>query len=65
MNIALKEWASVVSALGTGRQILLLRKGGIVEARRGGFELRHHEFLFFPTYEHQHADSLKPELSAL
>jgi len=58
-NVALKEWASVVAALEAGRQILLLRKGGIVEGRRG-FELRHQQFLFFPTFEHQHADLLKP-----
>ena len=60
MNIAFKEWASVVEAIGQGRQILLLRKGGIVEARRG-FELRHSEFLLFPTFEHQQAQFLKPE----
>ncbi len=60
MNIALKEWAAVIEALGQGRQILLLRKGGIVEAKRG-FELRHREFLLFPTFEHQQAQYVKPE----
>jgi hypothetical protein len=64
VNVALKEWASVVTALGTGKQILLLRKGGIVEANRG-FEVRHQSFLFFPTFEHQHVRSLKPEFQAL
>jgi hypothetical protein len=64
MNIALKEWASVIAALATGKQIILLRKGGIVEAKRG-FELRHPEFLLFPTFEHQHAESLKPEYQTL
>lgn len=64
MNTALKEWASVVTALGTGRQIILLRKGGIVEARRG-FELLHRDFLLFPTFEHQHAGWLKPEFHDL
>src|SRR4051794_14966136 len=64
MNTALKEWASVIAALGAGRQIVLLRKGGIVEAKRG-FELRHPEFLLFPTFEHQHAESLKPEFQPL
>jgi len=64
MNTALKEWASVVSAVGSGRQIILLRKGGIVEAKRG-FELLHPDFLFFPTFEHQHAASLKPEFQDL
>lgn len=60
MNVALKEWASLVEALAAGRQIFLLRKGGIVEAKRG-FELRHKEFLFFPTFEHQHAQFIRPE----
>ncbi|MFN3323026.1 MAG: DUF1802 family protein [Bryobacteraceae bacterium] len=59
-NIALKEWAALTEALLAGRQIFLLRKGGIVEARRG-FELRHPGFLFFPTLEHQHYNLLKPE----
>jgi hypothetical protein len=60
MNVALKEWSAVIAALDGGLQIFLLRKGGIVESKRG-FELRHREFLLFPTFEHQHAQSLKPE----
>jgi hypothetical protein len=61
MNVALKEWSSAIEALERGRQILLLRKGGIVEAARGGFHARHPEFLMFPSHEHQHNESLKPE----
>src|SRR5437773_9464444 len=64
MNVALKEWSSVIAALDRGLQIFVLRKGGIVEARRG-FELRHREFLLFPTFAHQHARYLKPEHQAL
>ena len=60
MNNALKEWSSIIAALDRGLQIFLLRKGGIVEARRG-FQLKYPEFLLFPTFEHQHARSLKPE----
>ena len=60
MKIALKEWAVVIEAMAAGRQIFLLRKGGIAEAS-AGFELRHREFLFFPTWEHQHLDSVRPE----
>jgi hypothetical protein len=60
MNIALKEWSAVIAALDRGLQIFLLRKGGIVEARRG-FHPKFPEFLLFPTFEHQHARSLKPE----
>jgi hypothetical protein len=58
LNVALKEWASVCSALEEGRQILLLRKGGILEAI-GGFELEHPQFFLFPTYLHQNAQMLK------
>ena len=58
LNVALKEWASVCSALEEGRQIILLRKGGILEAI-GGFELEHPQFFLFPTYLHQNAQMLK------
>lgn len=64
MNVALKEWASVCAAIEAGTQILLLRKGGIVEAERGGFQVRYNEFLLFPTFEHQHRELLKPGVSA-
>lgn len=65
MNTALKEWASVLTAFEGGVQSLLFRKGGIVEAERGGFQLLHREFLLFPTYEHQHAAYLRPEFEHL
>ena len=60
LNVALKEWAVVCDALATGRQVILLRKGGILEAI-GGFEVEHPRFLFFPTYLHQSAEQLKPD----
>jgi len=60
LQVALKEWAVVCQALGSGRQIMLLRKGGIYEAA-GEFELENREFLLFPTYLHQNAQMLKPE----
>ena len=59
INIALKEWAVVCRALEQGRQILLLRKGGIHESG-GEFELEHPRFLLFPTYLHQNLNMLKP-----
>jgi hypothetical protein len=65
VNVALKEWASFTEALARGLQIAILRKGGIVEAGRRGFELRRREFLLFPTHEHQHAAMLRPEAGAL
>lgn len=60
MRIALKEWAVVIDALARGRQIILLRKGGIAEGR-DGFELLHPEWVFYPTWEHQQADLIRPE----
>src|SRR2546427_10361594 len=54
---ALKEWAVVCRALEEGRQVLLLRKGGILEYRQG-FEVKHDKFLMFPTFEHQSKDHL-------
>ncbi len=59
-QIALKEWAVTVDALAQGRQILLLRKGGIHEEGKD-FRVIHPEFLLYPTYEHQREDLLKDE----
>jgi hypothetical protein len=59
LNVALKEWDIVCRALETGRQILLLRKGGIYESA-GEFEIQHRRFLLFPTYLHQNLKMLKP-----
>jgi hypothetical protein len=58
LNVALKEWATVCDALETGRQIILLRKGGIYESA-GEFEIEHRQFLLFPTFLHQNAAMLK------
>src|SRR5215469_5485226 len=63
LSVALKEWASVCIALEYGRQIILLRKGGIYEAA-GEFELENPQFLLFPTYLHQNLNMLKPEAHA-
>lgn len=51
-RLALKEWAVIVHALGTGQQIVLLRKGGVYE-RQGCFTPTPREFFLFPTYVHQ------------
>jgi hypothetical protein len=59
VNTALKEWAVVIEALARGRQHFLLRKGGIAEGKRG-FEVKHSEFLLYPTWEHQQMDSIRP-----
>ena len=63
LKVALKEWAVVCRALESGKQMILLRKGGIVEAI-GGFELEHSQFLLFPTYLHQAVSMLKAEAQA-
>mgnify|MGYP001409918653 CR=1 FL=1 len=60
LQIALKEWASICKALETGRQMILLRKGGIYESA-GEFELENPRFVLFPTYLHQDLKMLKPE----
>ena len=60
---ALKEWKLVADALSDGRQVLLLRKGGISESG-GEFELEHRRFVFFPTYVHQNLNMLKPDARA-
>lgn len=65
LDTALKEWAAVVGALESGRQILLLRKGGILEqSQKNRFSITHNEFIFFPTYLHQSRGELKPEAQA-
>jgi hypothetical protein len=62
-NKAFKEWAVVCRALGEGRQVLILRKGGIAEGPRG-FEVTDRQFFLFPTYLHQAPTSVIPEWRA-
>jgi hypothetical protein len=57
---ALKEWAIVCKALEEGRQVILLRKGGIMEYKQG-FEVKHSDFFLYPTFEHQSKESLQPD----
>ena len=59
-RVAFKEWAAICRALATGRQDVILRKGGIVEPG-GGFRPDHARFLLLPTFRHQAPDSLIPE----
>jgi hypothetical protein len=60
MKHAFKEWAVIVDALMRGRQIIILRKGGLIEGPKG-FEVAHPEFLLFPTLFHQQRESVLPE----
>lgn len=59
-GVALKEWAATNRALADGVQLLLLRKGGILD-EDGVFQLEHREFWLFSTFEHQDATLVKPQ----
>jgi len=61
LTMALKEWAVAIRALREGRQVMLLRKGGIREAE-GEFVVEARDVLLFPTFEHQieQAGTLQP-----
>ncbi len=61
---AFKEWAVICDSLLMGRQILLMRKGGISE-EDGIFRLDDPEFFLMPTYEHQKEDLLQPAYEPL
>jgi len=57
-SAALKEWAISAAALSQGRQILLLRKGGLHD-EDGAFTLEHREFFLMPTWFHQERGLVK------
>jgi hypothetical protein len=59
INSVLKEWSVACRALEEGRQIILLRKGGLLDAE-GAFELEAARFWLCPTKWHQDANLLKP-----
>ncbi|CAM4273705.1 DUF1802 family protein [Paenibacillus alkaliterrae] len=58
--IALKEWAVSVKALAEGKQIIVMRKGGIIEETRD-FKLISPSFYLMPAYEHQKKHLLKED----
>lgn len=58
-SVALKEWAVTCLALAQGRQVVLLRKGGILDDD-GVFTLEHPAFWLMPTYEHQDVTLVQP-----
>lgn len=60
---ALKEWSAAVHALLSGRQQVLLRKGGIGEKRFDATVAD--EFMLFPTVAHGHAERVRPEFHDL
>lgn len=60
--IAFKEWAGVCAALASGRQSVIVRKGGIAEGP-GGFLPEHPAFWLYPTFVHEAEQGLKSGLS--
>lgn len=59
LDVALKEWNATTAALEAGRQILLLRKGGLLDPD-GTFELEYPRFWLAPTRFHQDVTLVKP-----
>lgn len=60
LDVAFKEWAVICAALTTGRQSIILRKGGIAEPD-GTFRVEHRRFWLWPTYAHQQHVGIVPE----
>ncbi len=61
LTVAFKEWAAICGALASGRQSLILRKGGIGEVG-GEFRPEHDRFWLYPTYFHEQQQAgIKPE----
>lgn len=60
---AFKEWHVIVEALGSGEQLLILRKGGISEGRGGFDAARAGRFWLFPTRFHAQSGKTKPAAS--
>lgn len=63
-NVALKEWATTCRALGEGRQIILLRKGGLLDpaigdGETGTFTLEYSNFFLWPSHLHQNQRLVK------
>jgi hypothetical protein len=59
-NAILKEWAITCEALAQGRQVVLLRKGGLLD-EDGAFTLEYDPFFLLPTWLHQEKGLVKPD----
>lgn len=59
-HTALKEWSTVIDALGHGDQVVLVRKGGIADPK---FGLEASEFYLYPTYFHQGESEHRPRVA--
>jgi len=49
-HTSLKEWSSVIDALGRGDHVILIRKGGIADPK---FGVEAERFYLYPTFFHQ------------
>lgn len=58
-HTALKEWSTVVDALGRGEQVILIRKGGIADSN---FGVEAQKFYLYPTYFHQGENDHRPTI---
>jgi hypothetical protein len=59
-HTALKEWSNVVTAIGRGEQILLVRKGGIADP---SFGVEAERFYLYPTFFHQGESETRPSVT--
>lgn len=59
-HTALKEWSSVVAALGRGEQVTLIRKGGLADPT---FGVEAERFYLYPTYFHQGESEARPSVT--
>lgn len=57
-KVGFKEWQVVCEALASGRQTVILRKGGIHEGR-AGFSFAHESFYLFPTRFHAQGEQVR------
>jgi len=58
---ALKEWATVVKALGEGKQTILVRSGRFITKREGKLKFTYDEFFLYPTFTKQTKDKFKEQ----
>jgi hypothetical protein len=57
-GVAFKEWSGICRALAEGRQVVIVRKGGIADGP-GGFAPEHPDFWLYPTEVHQAQHGLR------
>lgn len=65
-SVALKEWAATTCALREGRQIIVLRKGGLLDpatksSEAGTFSFEYSNFYLLPTQWHQNPNGITPD----